>query len=72
MRDLSSANAILINLMPLNKKSTRKSFNEIKKEKLEEFAKTGKIGGLKIIDKKMAIKLATSFAKENANQSIKK
>jgi len=66
-RELSSDNAILINSMPLQKKSTRKTFAEIKKEKLEEFAKTGKIGGLKISDKKMAVKLATTFAKEKCD-----
>ena len=67
MRELSSNNAILINTMPLQKKSTRKTFAEIKKDKLEEFAKTGKIGGLKIRDKKQAIKLATTFAKEKSD-----
>lgn len=67
MRELSSPNSILVNFMPLQKKSTRKTFMEIKKEKLEEFVKTGKIGGLKIRDRKMAIKLATTFAKEKTN-----
>lgn len=71
-RELSSPNSILINSMPLQKQSTRKSFMEIKKEKLEEFAKTGKIGGLKIRDRKMALKLATNFAKEQSNATQKR
>jgi len=70
-RELSSSNAILINSMPLSKISTRKTFSEIKKEKLEEYKKTGRIGALKINDPKLAAKLATLFAKENAN-AIKK
>jgi len=71
-RELSSDNVILINSMPLQKKSTRKTFAEIKKEKLEEFAKTGKMGGLKIRDRQMAVKMATTFAKENANATKKR
>ena len=69
MRELVSDNSILINTMPLQKKSTRKGFKELRKELLEEFDKTGRIGALKIRDKKMATKLATNFAKEKTNAS---
>ena len=65
MRELSSDNAILI--MSLQKKSTRKNFNEMKKEKMEEWNKTGRIGALKINDKKIAIKLITNYAKEKCD-----